>query len=271
MSAHSHRGGPATPVRACPDKTARPGRACPTVEADWSCTGSATAADSSTMIPWSRVAAACALFGAGLILMAVLAAPAFAASRTVAVKYYAFSPSTITIRVGDTITWTNVDATRFDHDVTFASFGSGTLKLSESYKHKFDAAGTFGYRCTIHGNTAKVVVTAPATPQPTRRPTPKPIPAPTPRPTPRPSPTPSPSPSASASPTESASPSESESSTPYTTSSAIALSSVSTSSAPAGQATPVADASSPTIVLILVVALATAGAVALGSLVARRR
>src|SRR6185312_8630035 len=103
--------------------------------------------------------------------------------RSVAVDYYVFSPSTITIHVGDTVTWKNVDTT-FDHDVTSSSFKSGTLSPGESYKHTFKAAGAFGYRCTIHGNTAKVVVAAPATPQPTRRPTPKPTRAPTPRPTP---------------------------------------------------------------------------------------
>ena len=149
-----------------------------------------------------------------------------------------------------------------------SSFRSGTLSPGESYKHTFGKAGTFGYRCSIHVNTAKVVVTGPATPQPTRRPTPKPTRAPTPRPTP--SPSPSPSPSASASPTASATASATQTSTP-TTSSAIALSSTSTASTPAGQATPAADANSPSIVLILVVALAVAGAVGLGALVVRRR
>jgi plastocyanin len=218
-------------------------------------------------ITGSRVAAVCALLGAGLMVMASLAAPAVAAGRSVAVKYYAFSPSTITVRVGDTITWTNVDTT-FEHDVTFASFGSGTLSPGASYKHTFGKIGTFGYLCSIHGNKAKVVVTGLTTPQPTRRPTPKPTRAPTPRPTPSPSPTLSPS--ASASPNASATPSATQTPTP-TTSSAIALSSTSTASTPAGQATPAADVNAPTVVLILVVALAVAGAVGLGALAARRR
>jgi plastocyanin len=224
------------------------------------------------MITGSRIAAACTLFGAGLIVMAVLAAPAVAASRSVAVEYDQFIPSTITVHVGDTITWTNVDSQ--DHDVTFASFGSGTLSPGEKYKHTFTKADAFGYRCTIHDTTAKVVVTAPTTPQPTRRPTPRPTRAPTPRPTPSPTPTLSPSagasPSMSASPTASPTTSATQTSTP-TPSSALALSSTSTAPSPAGQATPVADANSPSIVLILVVAIAIAGAVGIGARAARRR
>jgi plastocyanin len=234
---------------------------------DPSCAGLATAADSWTMISAQRVAAACTLFGAGLIVMAVLAAPAVAAGRSVAVTYDLFSPTTITVRVGDTITWTNKDAFS-DHNVTSSSFKSGTLSPGDTYKHTFAKAGTFGYRCTIHDTKAKVVVTGPPTPQPTRRPTPTPPHAP-PRPTPSPSPSPSPTASASA---ESATTSATQTSTSATASSAIALSSTSTASSPADQAAPVADTGSPTIVVLtLVLALAVAGAVALGAITARRR
>jgi plastocyanin len=203
-----------------------------------------------------------------VLVVAVLAAPALAAGRSVAVDYEQFRPSTITINVGDTITWTNVDPARFDHDVTFASFGSGTLKPKASYKHTFLKAGTFGYRCTIHANTAKVVVTAPSTPPPTRRPTPKPTPTPTPRPTPSPSPTPSPT--MSASPTSSASTAATQTSTATAPPSAIAILSTSTAPSPAGQGMPVADTGAPNVVLILVIALVVAGAVGLGARAARR-
>ena len=86
------------------------------------------------MIARSRVAAACTLLGAGLVGILLLAAPALAAGKSVAVTYDLFSPTTITIHVGDTVTWTNVDPVKADHNVTSNSFKSGTLSPGESYK-----------------------------------------------------------------------------------------------------------------------------------------
>ncbi len=63
---------------------------------------------------------------------------------------FAFSPSTMTIHVGDTVTWTNVgkaphSATANDH-----SFNTGILQPGQSGSHTFTAAGTFTYYCIVH-------------------------------------------------------------------------------------------------------------------------
>ena len=70
----------------------------------------------------------------------------------------AFSPNPIQIQPGTTVVWTNGDST--PHTVTSGKgmndaakgkvFDSGPIAVGKSYSHKFDAAGTFDYFCTLH-------------------------------------------------------------------------------------------------------------------------
>ena len=71
----------------------------------------------------------------------------------------AFNPSTITVAIGTTITWTNKDAV--SHTVTSNSgaFDSGVVGSNGTYPFTFNTAGTFSYYCAIHpAMTATVVV-----------------------------------------------------------------------------------------------------------------
>jgi plastocyanin len=63
---------------------------------------------------------------------------------------FRFAPATITIHVGDSITWTNNGPT--DHTATAkdGSFDTGTLKKGQSASHTFTRAGTFAYICSLH-------------------------------------------------------------------------------------------------------------------------
>ncbi len=76
------------------------------------------------------------------------------------IKSFAFSPSTLTIKKGDKVVWTNKDSA--GHTVT-SDFGnelnSGTLSNGESYSHTFNTAGTFEYHCAPHPfMKAKIIV-----------------------------------------------------------------------------------------------------------------
>jgi len=72
----------------------------------------------------------------------------------------AFTPSTITVSAGTTITWTNNDGVV--HNVTSNTsglFSSGSISPNGTYSHLFSTAGTFSYKCTIHPSmTGSVVV-----------------------------------------------------------------------------------------------------------------
>ena len=72
-------------------------------------------------------------------------------ANEVFIQGMAFSPSTITVTAGTTITWTNKDATT--HNVTSNTaglFSSGSISTNGTYSHLFSTAGTFQYKCTIH-------------------------------------------------------------------------------------------------------------------------
>lgn len=63
----------------------------------------------------------------------------------------AFNPSEISVRVGDTVTWTNEDSV--GHDVTGDAFKSGEpggIGNGDTFEHTFEEAGTFDYVCTVH-------------------------------------------------------------------------------------------------------------------------
>src|SRR5438552_8199252 len=75
-----------------------------------------------------------------------------AATNTVQVASYSFTPSNSVINVGDTITWRN-GATIF-HDSTQAGtpslWQSGNIAPGGSFSFKFGSAGFFPYWCAQH-------------------------------------------------------------------------------------------------------------------------
>lgn len=81
-------------------------------------------------------------------------------TNTVNIQNMAFSPASITVKKGTTVTWTNNDSV--DHTVTAGNngFDSGLLSKGESFEFTFNTVGTFQYHCTVHPNmTGTVTVT----------------------------------------------------------------------------------------------------------------
>jgi hypothetical protein len=85
-----------------------------------------------------------------------VAAPALAATRHVTIAGFAYSPNSVTVNVGDTVTWTNNDGV--GHTATGSGFDTGTISAGASKSVTFDAAGTFAYHCTIHPSMTGTVV-----------------------------------------------------------------------------------------------------------------
>jgi plastocyanin len=72
----------------------------------------------------------------------------------------AFSPVTLSVTAGTTVTWTNKDA--MTHTVTSDTglFDSGNVAANGTYSYTFSTAGTYAYHCSIHPSMkASVVVT----------------------------------------------------------------------------------------------------------------
>lgn len=84
-------------------------------------------------------------------------------TNKVVIQDFAFSPGTITVKKGTTVTWTNQDAVR--HDVTPVSptsefKRSELLGKGDSYSVTFNTVGSFAYFCSPHPQMkAQIVVT----------------------------------------------------------------------------------------------------------------
>ena len=85
--------------------------------------------------------------------------PSPSTSTAITVGNDAFSPSSTTVAVGSTVTW-SWDACQSDgyggqlcesHNVTFDDGPKSATQSSGSFARTFDAAGTYHYHCTIHG------------------------------------------------------------------------------------------------------------------------
>lgn len=82
-------------------------------------------------------------------------------SHTVDIADFAFSPATLTIQVGDTVTWTNLDTVQHTATSTSGAFDSGLLDQNGSYSFTFTQPGTYDYLCTPHPYmTGQIVVQA---------------------------------------------------------------------------------------------------------------
>lgn len=68
--------------------------------------------------------------------------------HAVSVSNFRFTPQTLTVGVGDTVTWTNDDST--SHIISIDGVESPELFKGDSWSHTFTAAGAFDYLCTIH-------------------------------------------------------------------------------------------------------------------------
>lgn len=71
-----------------------------------------------------------------------------AEGTTVTEQGFAFNPSTLTVKVGDTVTFTNQDSA--PHNVKIDGQELGTQAQGESKTWTATRAGSFPYVCTIH-------------------------------------------------------------------------------------------------------------------------
>ena len=81
----------------------------------------------------------------------------------VSMKGLAFEPADVTVKAGDTVTWTNDEAV--GHDVTkeggpgpeFSSGDPGGMQEGDTFEQTFDMPGMIEYVCTVHSNMTGTV------------------------------------------------------------------------------------------------------------------
>ena len=111
-----------------------------------------------------RLLARGVLGGIVAILASGLGSVVLAADHAVDIAGFAFSPQTVAIAVGDTVTWTNADAQGHTATADDASFDTGTIANGTSKSATFATAGTFAYHCRIHPSMTATIVVAGAPP-----------------------------------------------------------------------------------------------------------
>lgn len=86
----------------------------------------------------------------------------------VSIMDFAFSPSDLTINVGDTVTWTNNDGAFHTTASDTGVWSSGDLLMGQTFSFTFMSAGQFPYHCGRHSfMTANITVMDAASPTPT--------------------------------------------------------------------------------------------------------
>lgn len=85
-------------------------------------------------------------------------APIPAGETLVTVEHTKFTPSTLTIKKGTTVTWKNLND--MNHPIVVEGlFESGFLGLNQEYSYTFNDAGTFTVTNIAHGVTMEITVT----------------------------------------------------------------------------------------------------------------
>lgn len=75
---------------------------------------------------------------------------AHAASFMVSEANFAFSPATLTVQVGDTVTWKNNDASIPHTSQSDGNWNSGNMAPGATFSFTFNTPGTYTYYCLYH-------------------------------------------------------------------------------------------------------------------------
>ena len=96
-----------------------------------------------------------------LVLGTGVHADAPAPDAKVVISNFSFTPGTLTVPVGTTVTWVNRDSEAHAVESKDKGFPSSpTLEVGKKYSYTFTQAGTYPYYCSIHTYmTGTVVVT----------------------------------------------------------------------------------------------------------------
>ena len=87
-----------------------------------------------------------------------IAGPAGAATKGINIYSTGFSPKSVTITEGDTVTWTNRDTANHQILADKGQFVSAILRKGQSFSLTFKAAGTYTYKDELHPKLAGTVI-----------------------------------------------------------------------------------------------------------------
>ena len=90
------------------------------------------------------------------------AVKAAASTATVQIDNFTFTPATLTVAAGTTVTWKNEDDSPHRIGDKDGTFKSAALDTDDTFSHTFATPGVYPYICTIHPYMARKIVVKPA-------------------------------------------------------------------------------------------------------------
>ena len=81
-----------------------------------------------------------------------------AGGTQVAMKNIAFDPPTLTIKVGQAVTWVNQDSAQHDVVANNGEFKSSLFGAGGTFSFTFTKAGTYPYYCSIHPHMTGTII-----------------------------------------------------------------------------------------------------------------
>jgi len=110
--------------------------------------------------PFLAALGVAALWVAAMGTPATAGAPETAPPETtqVVIKDFMFTPMSLTIKAGSTVTWTNKDEEPHTVVSDAGLFRSGAMDTGESFMFKFDKPGTYRFACSIHPRMVGTIV-----------------------------------------------------------------------------------------------------------------
>jgi plastocyanin len=84
-----------------------------------------------------------------------------AGGSSVKVIDFGFDPTSITVKAGSSVTWTNTGSATHTVTADDASFDSGNFASGATFSQTFAKAGTFAYHCKIHASMHGTVIVTP--------------------------------------------------------------------------------------------------------------
>jgi plastocyanin len=97
------------------------------------------------------------LTAAGEAVVAAAASPA-----TVKIDNFAFTPATLTVTAGTTVTWKNEDDSPHRIGDKNGTLKSAALDTDDTFSHTFATPGEYPYICTIHPYMVGKIIVKPA-------------------------------------------------------------------------------------------------------------
>jgi plastocyanin len=114
-----------------------------------------------TRTPYAGVLRKRVMVITAILAVATTGIVAYGEEPAVNIDNFTFTPQTLTVPAGTTITWKNKDDIPHTVTSTTKAFKSGALDTDDNFSFTFTTPGVYEYFCSLHPHmTGKIVVEA---------------------------------------------------------------------------------------------------------------